>query len=69
MAQRDADIQVLSDSLIKEIINAIGLPNTGSTQRTFERLFHKATDRLIASDGFAMDKTIYGRVTFSSNWR
>lgn len=62
MIQRDTDVQILSKTLIKEIINAVGLPNTGSMQRIFGRLFHKATgrlaaigitfDRLILSDGF-----------------
>ena len=63
MTQRDTDISVLRNSLIKEIINAVGLPNTVAMQRTFEQLFHKATgrlatigitfDQLIVSDGFA----------------
>ena len=58
----DAVIQSLSDTLINEIINAVGLPKTASTQRIFNLLFHKAAgrlaeigvtfDRLIISDGF-----------------
>ena len=58
----DAEIQSLSDTLIYEIINAVGLPKTASTQRIFDLLFHKAAgrlaeigvtfDRFIASDGF-----------------
>ncbi|HEY5269493.1 MAG TPA: hypothetical protein VII97_04100 [Anaerolineales bacterium] len=58
----DAAIQCLSDTLIDEIINAVGLPKTARTQRIFNLLFHKAAgrlaeigvtfDRLIASDGF-----------------
>ncbi len=63
MIQGDPAIQVLRGTLVKEIINAVGLPNTGSVQRIFGRLFQKATtrlatigitfDRLIPSDGFA----------------
>ena len=58
----DAAIQSLSNTLIDEIINAVGLPKTAMTQRTFDLLFHKAAgrlaeigvtfDRLILSDGF-----------------
>jgi hypothetical protein len=58
----DAVIQSLSDTLINEIINAVGLPKTASMQRVFDRLFHKAAgrlaeigvtfDRLIVNDGF-----------------
>lgn len=58
----DAIIQSLSDTLILEIINAIGLPKTESVRRIFDLLFHKAAgrlaaigvtfDRLIVSDGF-----------------
>lgn len=58
----DAVIQSLGDTLIYEIINAVGLPKTASTKRTFDLLFHKAAgrlaeigvtfDRLIVSDGF-----------------
>jgi hypothetical protein len=63
MIRDDPALQVLSNSLIKEIINAVGLPNNGSMQWIFGRLFQKATtslatigftfDRLILSDGFA----------------
>jgi len=73
MAQRDADIQVLSDSLVKEIINAVGLPNTIGTQRTFERLFHNATERL-ATIGVTTDRIIAqsglpkGAEWMLSNW-
>jgi hypothetical protein len=62
MAQRDTAIQVLSDSLIREIINAVGLPQTAFTHNAFSLFFHKATerlaaigvtaDRMIASEGF-----------------
>lgn len=62
MAPSDAAIQVLSNSLIREIINAVGLPQTALTNRTFSLFFHKATerlaaigvtaDRMIASNGF-----------------
>jgi hypothetical protein len=58
----DPAIQTLRDTLINEIINAVGLPKTARTQRTFNLLFHKAAgrlaeigvtfDRLIAREGF-----------------
>jgi len=62
MSQPDAEIKALRDALILEIVNAIGLPKTASTQRTFDLFFHKAAgrlaeigvtfDRLIVCDGF-----------------
>ena len=73
MAQRDADIQILSDSLVKEIVNAVGLPNNASTQEVFERLFHKATERL-ATIGVTTDRIIArsglptGAEWMYSNW-
>ena len=57
MAQHDVDIQALSDSLVKEIINAVGMPNTVGMQRTFDRLFHQATGRL-ATIGVTTDRLI-----------
>jgi hypothetical protein len=58
----DAEIKALSDSLIYEILNAVGLPPTERLHQVFILLFHKAAgrlaeigvtfDRLIVSDGF-----------------
>jgi len=53
----DAVIQSLSDTLIDEIINAVGLPKTAWTQRTFNLLFHKAAGRL-AEIGVTFDRLI-----------
>jgi hypothetical protein len=53
----DAEIQTLSDTLINEIINAVGLPKTPGTQRTFNMLFHKAAGRL-AEIGVTFDRLI-----------
>jgi hypothetical protein len=62
MGQRETDIQTLSESLIDEIVNAVGLPKTPAARWIFGLFFHRATerlsaigvtfDRLIASDGF-----------------
>ena len=59
----DAEIQSLSDTLINEIINAIGLPKTAGWQRIFNLFFRKATlrmsgigitfERLNNSEGFS----------------
>jgi hypothetical protein len=57
MVGPDADIQNLSDSLVKEIVNAVGLPNTAGMQRTFDRLFQRATRRL-AAIGVTTDRLI-----------
>jgi hypothetical protein len=53
----DAEIQSLSDTLINEIINAVGLPKTAGTRRTFNLLFHKAAGRL-AEIGVTFDRLI-----------
>jgi len=63
MSLPDAEIKALSDALILEIVNAIGLPKTERVSRFFRPIFHKpadrlaamgvTADRLIASDGFA----------------
>ena len=53
----DAVIQSLSDTLIDEIINAVGLPKTARTQRIFNLLFHKAAGRL-AGIGVTFDRLI-----------
>ena len=62
MSQTDAEIKALSDTLIHEIINAVGLPETKTVQRIFRFFFHEIADRLavigvtadhmIATDGF-----------------
>ncbi|MBN2387965.1 MAG: 1-acyl-sn-glycerol-3-phosphate acyltransferase [Anaerolineales bacterium] len=62
MPPTDAAVQALSDTLIYEILNAIGLPKTRWLHHLFRPLFGQATDRLsaigltadrmIASDGF-----------------
>lgn len=63
MRQPDSEIKALSDALILEIINAIGLPKTGGMLRLFRLFFRRpadrlatigvTADRLIATDGFA----------------
>lgn len=53
----DAEIKALSDSLIYEILNAIGLPKTERLHRAIAPLFHKATDRL-ATIGLTLDREI-----------
>lgn len=53
----DAESQTLSDTLINEIINAVGLPKTTGTQRAFNMLFHKAAGRL-AEIGVTFDRLI-----------
>ncbi|MBU4224955.1 MAG: hypothetical protein KKC71_03955 [Chloroflexi bacterium] len=53
----DADIKALSDSLIYEILNALGLPKTESLHRTLLPLFHKATDKL-AIIGVTFDRLV-----------
>jgi len=63
LSHPDTRIIALSDALILEIINAIGLPKTGGMVRLFRPIFGKAAkrlsiigvtaDHLIATDGFA----------------
>lgn len=63
MLPPDAEIRTLSDTLILEIVNAIGLPKTERISRLFRPIFRKpacrlaamcmTTDRMIANDGFA----------------
>lgn len=57
MTEKDPDIHSLSDSLIKEIVNAVGLPKTTAVQRIFNGLFHRATERL-ATIGLATDRLL-----------
>ena len=62
MGQRDADIRSLSESLIDEIVNAVGLPKTPAAHWTFGLFFRRVAerlsaigviaDRMIATDGF-----------------
>jgi hypothetical protein len=58
----DAETRLLSDTLIYEIVNAVGLKKTRAAFRTFSLFFQKAAgrlaeigvtaDRMIATDGF-----------------
>jgi hypothetical protein len=63
MSQPDAEIRTLSDALILEIVNAIGLPKTERVSRLFRPVFHKPADRL-ATIGVTADRLIASR----SNW-
>jgi hypothetical protein len=53
----DTEIRTLSDALILEIINAIGLPKTERISRLFRPVFHKPADRL-ATIGATADRMI-----------
>jgi hypothetical protein len=53
----DAEIQSLSDTLINEIINAVGLPKTAGWHRIFDPLFQKAA-RQLAGIGVTFDRLI-----------
>jgi len=53
----DAEIKALSDSLIYEILNAVGLPQTERLHRAIAPLFHKATDKL-ATIGVTFDRLV-----------
>jgi hypothetical protein len=53
----DAEIQSLTNTLIDEILNAVGLPKTAGWHRTFDQLFHKAASRL-AGIGVTFDQLI-----------
>ncbi len=57
MAVIDSEIDVLSDTLITEIVKVSGLPETTAVQRLFRRIFHPATDRL-ATVGVITDRLI-----------
>lgn len=68
MAEKDTYIKALSDSLIKEIVNAIGLPKTAAFQAAFTRVFHRATDRL-ADIGVTTDRLLaQSGLTAAANW-
>lgn len=53
----DAEIRILSDALILEIVNAIGLPKTEQMGQLFRPIFHKPADRL-ATIGATADRMI-----------
>ena len=53
----DAEIKALSDLLIYEILNAVGLPKTERLHRAIAPLFHKATDKL-ATIGVTFDRLV-----------
>jgi hypothetical protein len=57
MAEINTEIKTLSDSLIKEIVNALGLPKTPFFQGIFNRVFHSATERL-ANIGLTTDRLL-----------
>ena len=56
----DTFVSYLSDSLVDEVVGAVGLPKTPLTHSVFGRLFHKVTDRLAdlgaTFDQITMDK-------------
>jgi hypothetical protein len=51
----DTLVSYLSESLVDEIVTAVGLPKTSFTHLMFGRLFHKVTDRL-ADFGVSFDQ-------------
>ncbi|MEW6093485.1 MAG: hypothetical protein AB1531_05920 [Chloroflexota bacterium] len=53
----DAEIQRLSDTLIYEIVNAVGLPRSRFWFRVFHPIFHKAAERM-AAIGITLDRKI-----------
>ncbi len=53
----DTEIKGLSDSLITEIVKAVGLPDTSRMQNIFRLFFHRATERL-ATYGLTADRLI-----------
>ena len=57
MSQPDTEIKALSNTLILEIINAIGLPKTAITKQAFDLLVHRAAGRL-AEIGVTFDRLI-----------
>lgn len=69
----DMDVQTLSDSLVKEIVNAAGLPQNRALRSIFRRLFRPAVERM-ASIGLTLDREIaaggapYGTGRALSNW-
>ncbi len=57
MNEFDAAVRALSDTLIYEILNALGLPKTPTLHRLFRPLFGRAVDRLSAI-GLTADRMI-----------
>jgi hypothetical protein len=57
MGEIETDIHSISDALIYEIVNAVGLPKTTIIQGVFSRIFHRATERL-ATIGFTTDRLL-----------
>jgi hypothetical protein len=57
MNELNAAIRALSNTLIYEILNAVGLPKTPTLNRLFRPLFGRAVDRL-AAIGVAADRMI-----------
>jgi len=53
----DTEMSALSESLITEIFNALGLSRTGWARRSFGPLFRKATDRL-SEIGMTFDRLV-----------
>jgi len=53
----DTRIETLTDTLLDEIVNAVGLRKTPAARRTFGLLFRRAADRLSAI-GLAADRMI-----------
>jgi hypothetical protein len=51
----DTLVSYLSDSLVDEVVGAVGLPKTSFTHAIFKRLFHKVTDRM-ADFGASFDQ-------------
>jgi hypothetical protein len=52
-----ADVHRMSDNLIDEVLNALGLPRTTAWHRLVSPLFHRATDRL-SQIGLTFDQLI-----------
>lgn len=69
----DMDVQALSDSLVKEIVNAVGLPQSRALRSIFHRLFRPAVERM-ATIGLTLDQEIaaggapYGTGRALANW-
>jgi hypothetical protein len=57
MAVTDPDVRALADSLVKEIVNAAGFPQSRTVRSLFSRLFGKAVRRM-AEIGLTLDRTI-----------
>jgi hypothetical protein len=53
----DAEIEELSESLVDELVGALGLPKNGAWHNLFWRVFRKTTDNL-SSIGIAFDRIV-----------